>query len=131
MKRFIELNETDDYEAGSRCRRERVAGRLELLKAFYDGEPFWMVRLRGLKQADRDYLGLTGNGHWRFLDKGAAEGKFAELADLPKYAAEALVALKLRTENRERALAKVREGKLRPFSPIGAASVQNEPKEAQ
>ena len=128
MKRFIELNETDGYEAGSRCRRERVAGRLELLKAFFDGEPFWMVRLRGLKQADRDYLCLTGNGHWRFLDKGAAEGKFAELADLPKYAAEAKSAQKMRDSARERLLVAVREGKMRSFPRIGAPSAQNEPK---
>jgi hypothetical protein len=59
MRKFIELNASDGYDEGSRCRRERVAGRLELLKAFFDGEPFWMVRLRGLKQTDRDYLGLT------------------------------------------------------------------------
>jgi hypothetical protein len=126
MKRFIELKESGGYEAGSRCRREAIAGRLELLTAFFDGPPFWMVRLRGLTQADRDYLGLTGNGHWRFMDKAEAETKFAELAALPKYAAKAHSALKLREANRERLLAMVRDGKMRSRPPIGAASIQND-----
>ena len=120
MRRFIELNESDGYELGSRCRREQIAGRLELLKAFFDGEPFWMVRLRGLKQADRDYLNLYGNGHWRFLDQKEAEAKFSELAALPRYAAEARIALKRRDEKRERLLARVREGKMRSSPPTGA-----------
>lgn len=118
MKKLIELNPGDGYEPGSRCRRERVAGRLELLKAFFDGEPFWMVRLRGLKQTDRDLLGLTGNGHWRFQDKESAEAKFVGLSNRPRYALEARNAAARREAARERALVAQKSGKLRSAPPI-------------
>jgi hypothetical protein len=123
MRRFIELNPSDGYEPGSRCRREQIAGRLELLKAFFDGDPFWMVRLRNLKQADRDYLGLIGNGHWRFLDEESAKTKFSELASLPKYAAEARLAAARKQAARERALAAQESGKLRSSPPNVAKRV--------
>ena len=111
VKRFITLNPTDGYEEGSRCRREAVSGRIELLKAFFDGDPFWMVRIRNLKDADRKYLNLYGNGHWRFLNEEDAKTKFSELTVLPKYAVEAILTLRQRERSRERMLAGRRSGK--------------------
>lgn len=113
MKKRIALLESDGYEEECWCRRERVAGRLELLTAFFDGSPFWFVRLRGRTQADADYLrqaiGLEwfGNGHWRFVQQADAEKKFVELLSLPKYAAEAEAAAARRARNRQAFLAKV------------------------
>jgi hypothetical protein len=127
MKKFIELNTSDGYEPQSRCRREAISARWELLTAFFDGPPFWMVRLRGLKQADRDYLKLgdDSNGHWRFLDKDDAQAKFDELRQLPKYAAEALVVVNLRDSARQRAREAIRAGKLTLFRKDSSRSAQN------
>ena len=115
MKRFITLNESDGYGEECRCRREKVSGRLELLKALFDGDPFWMVRIRASKQADRNYLKLYGNGHWRFLDHDDAKTKFKELTELPKYTLEAKRAGEKRELSRKRMLDAQQSGKMPSF----------------
>ena len=84
MKKTIYLNESDGYEPNSKCRREKVFGRLEFLKAFFDDPAFYMIRLRSYGVKDRELVG-PGNGHWRFTTRDAAEKRFAQLCPLPEY----------------------------------------------
>ena len=93
MKKTIYLNESDGYEPDSRCRRVEVFGRLELLRAFFDGPAFWMIRLRGRTPEDRPILEKAtgskfGNGHWRFVDEKSARAKFSQLCSLPEYVSD-------------------------------------------
>jgi hypothetical protein len=121
MKKRIVLLESDGYEPRSWCRREKVAGRLELLTAFFDGPQFWFVRLRNHSPADAEYLKETiglkwfGNGHFRFVNRLDAEKRFAQLLALPKYATEAQKASERRERRREQILARIREGTMKSF----------------
>lgn len=103
MRKRIYLNASDGYEPGSKCRREKVFGRLELLKAFFDGPPFWMIRLRNHTSEDHKLVG-SGNGHWRFTDRASAEKRFAELCAIPEYVSDEENRLKTADRRREAVL---------------------------
>lgn len=124
----------EGYPEELRAYRRKVAGRLELLQVYGDGEvakadgspgtecndPFWMVRLRGFsEERDRASLNLVskpwGNGHWRFVYREQAEAKFAQLLALPQYAKEAAESAVAAEKKKQWAMARVREGKLVPF----------------
>lgn len=117
MKRTIYLNESDGYEPNSRCRRVEVFGRLELLKAFFDGPPFWMIRLRSQTAEDRKLIGEKpgSNGHWRFVDEESAKTKFAELCAIPEYRSDEEKRLETAGRRREAILKAQSTGKLKPF----------------
>ena len=102
----------DGYPGELRPYRRAVAGRLELLQVYGDGEPFWMVRLRGVSEKrDRATLNLVskpwGNGHFRFVDEKEARAKFEALAAFPQYAAEAEHAARIKHAQKERLAAAI------------------------
>jgi hypothetical protein len=120
LKKIIALNESAGYGEFARCRRKAVAGRVELLKAFFDGPPFWMVRLRNGSPRDRKILvregeNAWGNFHWRFVSEKSAREKFSKLTTIPEYANEAVLARLQRDRRAERARESARLGLLRPF----------------
>lgn len=120
MKKTVYLNESDEYGPNSRCRREEVFGRLELLKAFFDDPPFWMIRLRSFSAKDREILAQEinskwGNGHWRFVDEESAKAKFLQLCSIPEYVKDAKNRLELRERQRERVRKLQSDGKFKPF----------------
>jgi hypothetical protein len=122
LKKIIYLNESDGYAPGSNCRREEVYGRLELLKAFFDGPAFWMIRLRNRTDHDREILtreinSKWGNGHWRFVDEESARAKFKQLCSIPEYATDEENRLKLQGRRREAFLKAQSTGKLKSFPP--------------
>jgi hypothetical protein len=125
MKKLICLNESDGYAPDSKCRREEVFGRLELLKAFFEREPFWMIRLRGRTSEDMKLVG-PGNGHWRFENEISARARFAELCSIPEYVADEEKRVKLRERQREQAKALQSSGKLNSFpkSPSPGKEIQ-------
>ena len=82
---------------------------------------FWLVMIRGFsEEIDRPRLieitgSRWGNGTERFVGLKEAKTRFAELSAQPDYALEAQNALKLRDQKKQRALAMIVQGKLKPF----------------
>ena len=101
------------------------AGRLVLWQISKEqGEsckPFWLVMIRDFsEEVDRPRLieitgSRWGNGTERFVRLKEARNRFTELSAHPGYALEAEKALKLRYQRQQQALARIAEGKLKPF----------------
>jgi hypothetical protein len=117
VKQFITLPEMyGDLQA----RRIQKFGRVELLRIFNDGEPYWFVRIKGFnEERDRPLFRRCGsefgNGYWRFVYLDDAKLKFKELAAQPESLKEEERASALRIKKSEHAKRLVAEGKLKSF----------------
>jgi hypothetical protein len=113
VKFFIEMG---GFYEGIQARREKVFGRLELLRVLHDRPPYWFIRLQGHRAHDDKYWDGNDTGLcWRFAHREPALGKFEELCSHPEYQQEALEALKRRGRMREIALERMASGKLKDF----------------
>ena len=85
---------------------------------------FWLVMIRDFsEEIDRPRLieitgSRWGNGTERFVGLKEAKTRFAQLSTQPEYALEAEKASKLREQQKQRALAMIAQGQLKPFRRI-------------
>lgn len=117
MKQFITLPEMyEDLQA----RRIRKFGRVELLRIFNDGPPYWFVRIAGFNETrDRPRSKRCGsefgNGYWRFVRLNEAEEKFNQFAMEPESIKEQRQASALREKQKQVMLDRIAAGKFTPF----------------